>query len=289
MRIKQIALTLSLLMFSFNSFAEIRENNTKDSRAQEALQESQKVKERLDEIRQGDVSSLEQEAIRDVRMRAMREAASTLGIQEGYTYQLGQIKSVIENEADAYDTAFDFSSLMRAGGRIANEQYVIPPVIAETKNNMSQKEDGTQIVLSGTIYTIISNVKLSSAPPNWRQYIFTDEVTQNKAPPKDLLPKDDEEKELWKGWIDEGFKSGLEMGDIEMRDRIGRLRTDFVGMARYMRLVEEGKVKEPTVAIQHIDVQGNENVMKIRSSIYTITDTASMINNSQKWGNKPKS
>ena len=277
MKIKKLGLTISLLLFSLNSLAEIRQNNTQDSRSQEALQESVKIKERLDELREGDVSSLEAAQAADVRMRAMKEAATTLGIQEGYAYQVGILKSIIEQEADTYDTAFDFSALMRAGGKIANEQYVIPPVISEVQNTMSQKEDGRQMVLSGKVYTIISNVRLSSAPPDWRQYIFIDDPTPPTAPPKDLLPKNSDEREKWKAWVDDGFNSGLEMGDIEFKDRITRLRVDFTGMARYMRLVEEGKVREPTVAIQHINLDGDDNTMKIRTSIYTITEDASMV------------
>lgn len=284
MRFKKISLALSILLFSGASFAEIKENNTQDTRAKEALYESNKVKDRLEDIRNGDVSALEQQKSEDVRMRAMKEAATSVGIQEGYIYQVGQLKSIIEGQSSFYDLAFDFSALMRAGGKIANEQYVIPPVIEETRNNMAQKEDGSQMVLSGTVYVIKSNVRLSSAPPHWRQYIFPDEATTTLAPPKDLLPQNSDEKDLWKDWVDEGFRTGLEMGDIEMRDRIAKLKSDFIGMARYMRLVESGQVKEPTVAIQHIDVQGDENTMKLRSSIYTITDNASMVNNPEKWG-----
>lgn len=288
MRINKLGLAVSLLLLSFHSFAEIRENITEDPRTKEALEESAKIKERLEALREGDVSSLEEAKATDIRLRAMKEAATSLGIQEGYAYQVGILKGLIEKEAESYDAAFDFSSLMRAGGKIANEQYVIPPVISEVKDTMSQKEDGRQMVLSGQVFTIISNVKLSSAPPDWRQYIFTDEATETTAPPKDLLPKNSDEREKWKGWIDEGFKSGLEIGDIEFRDRIARLRLDFTGMARYMRLVEEGKVREPTVAIQHIKLDGDDKTMKIRTSIYTITEDASMVIDGKRKTRSPK-
>ena len=256
---------------------------SQDSRSMEALHESQRVLDRIDDIAQGDTSSLEGATSEDVRLRAMKEAAFSIGAQEGYLYQINQLRSIIEQESDWVDAAFDFRTLLKVNGTDASEKFVIPPVIEEVNNAMAMEEDGSQIKLSGTVYRILSNVRLSSAPPNWRQYLFPVEDKPSNAPPKDLLPKDSDEKQLWAAWVQEGFQSGLEIADIEMRDRIRRLKTDFKGMVRYMRLAAENKVKEPVVAMEHINVEGDGDTMKIRSSIYSITEGASFETDIKEW------
>lgn len=265
----------SLSLIPIHAFAD-------DGQAQIANEKAEKILQRLGPISNGRVDVITQDKETDLRMRAMKEVANTIGAQEGYSYYINRFISTIETN-DQYMRHFDFSALMTAAGKDSKEMYVLPPVIEQVKNAEAVNDKGTQIKLSGDVYRILTNVRLVTAPPTWRDYLVPPVISDTNKAPNDLLPKNNKEKEKWYGWVREGFISGMEQGDREMKNRVSQLRTDYVGMIKYMELVEKGMVQQPVVAMQHINVEGDESEMKVRSSIYEITQGANLVPNLNVW------
>lgn len=253
-----------------------------DGQAQIANEKAEKILQRLGPISNGKIDIITQDKESDLRMRAMKEVANTIGAQEGYSYYINRFVSTIETN-DQYMRHFDFSSLMTAAGKDSKEMYVLPPVIEQVKNAEAVNDKGTQIKLSGDVYRILTNVRLVTSPPTWRDYIIPPAMSDTNKAPNDLLPKNNKEKEKWYGWVREGFLSGMEQGDREMKNRVSQLKTDYIGMIKYMELVEKGMVQQPVVAMQHINVEGDSSEMKVRSSIYEITQGANLVPNLKVW------
>lgn len=265
---------LSLFLFN-NSYAN-------EERALIADEKANKIISRLDEISKGQVNRIEEDVESNIRNRAMKEIAGSLGAQEGYNYYVNRFIAKIERN-EKYMEHFDFKSIMSTATDNATEMYVLPPVIEKLINAEAVSQDGMQLKLSGEVYRILSNVRLVTAPPTWRDYLVPRGLSETNPPPEDLLPKSREERKSWEKWVNEGFNSGLEQGDREMRHRINQLKTDYVGMVRYMNLVEKKMVREPVVAMQHIRTEGDGGEIKIRSSIYEVTEGASLVVDHNEW------
>lgn len=251
-------------------------------RANEADEKANAIIDRLHDISKGNVDRIEKDIEDNVRRRAMQDVAESLGAQEGYNYYVNRFIAQVER-TENYMHHFDFSSIMTAATDNSTEMYVLPPVIEKLENAEAVSEDGMQLKLTGEVYRILSNVRLVTAPPTWRDYLLPRGMSNTNTPPEDLLPKDGEERDKWEEWVNEGFDAGLEQGDREMRHRVSQLRTDFVGMIRYMNLVEKDMVKEPSVAMQHIRTEGDGGELKVRSSVYEVTQGAELVVDHNKW------
>ena len=217
-----LAISASLPLFSANAIADNKMASEAENRAKDILN-------RIDDISGGNVDRISNDIKEDVRLRAMREAAQTIGSQEGYAYYVNKFIAQAEKK-EQFMSHFDFGAVMTAATDDAKEMYVLPPVIEKLVNAEAVNSSGTQLKLSGEVYRILSNVRLVTAPPTWRSYLVPLGISNTNTPPEDLLPKNSEEKAMWKQWVREGFVSGMEQGDLEMRNRIAQLRTDFIGM-----------------------------------------------------------
>lgn len=277
-----IKLRAFALPFGFLSLFIVPMAQADMDRANEMNDKAASIMERLNDISNGEVDKIEEDIKDDVRRRAMQDVAESLGAQEGYNYYINKFLAKLEENEDIMNH-FNFRSLMTAATDDSTEMYVLPPVIEKLENAEAVNTSGTQLKLTGEIYRILSNVRLVTAPPTWRDYLQPVGMSNTNKPPKDLLPKNKEEKIRWGQWVKSGFQAGLEQGDREMRHRVSQIRTDFLGMVRYMNLVESGMVKEPVVALEHIRTEGDGGELKVRSSIYEITSGASLVINHEKW------
>jgi defect-in-organelle-trafficking protein DotC len=279
MKLSKNSLPLSMGIFSLflvsGVHADIDRANLADEKANAII-------DRLHDISKGNVDRIEKDIEDNVRRRAMRDAAESLGAQEGYNYYVNRFVAEIERKEN-FMHHFDFSSIMTAATNNSTEMYVLPPVIEKLENAEAVSEDGMQLKLTGEVYRILSNVRLVTAPPTWRDYLLPRGMSNTNTPPEDLLPKDREERGKWEQWVNDGFDAGLEQGDREMRHRVSQLRTDFVGMIRYMNLVEKNMVKKPEVAMQHIRTEGDAGELKVRSSVYEVTQGAELIVDHNEW------
>jgi defect-in-organelle-trafficking protein DotC len=98
-----------------------------------------------------------------------------------------------------------------------------------------------------------------------------------------MLPETDAEKIIWKETLVRGWSAGTIQADHEMNDRIEQLGSDYQGMIRYMRLVNEGKISEPIIAKVKDDVSGGGNEMRINDSTYRLTSQSSLLSNVKYW------
>jgi defect-in-organelle-trafficking protein DotC len=218
-----------------------------------------------------------------LRLKAMHQAALTLGAQKAFIARMGDLRAEIESESASLDATFDFRRIMTLANNDGSETYVLPPIIEEAKNATIVEKSGNVLQVSGRVYKIHQHARLVTAPPDWRNFLFVDGDNVSNIPPQDLLPSTDDERKLWSEWIEEGWKAGVEQADAEMTIRIRRMARDFTGMVHYMRLVEVGKVNPPIVAVTNYDVVGGGDEMRELESLYRMTMPASFNPDAEEW------
>ncbi|NCX93307.1 MAG: hypothetical protein EBX40_01360 [Gammaproteobacteria bacterium] len=124
-----------------------------------------------------------------IRDRAVKEAAESLGMQAGLQYESDQIDQVLKEHETQLDRIFNFSVLLY-------QNNVLPPVIVKASNTVHINEDGDFMRIAGQTYRIIQQVRFVTASPTWRDYLWMD-YPKPEMPDRSVLPKNDEEKEMW--------------------------------------------------------------------------------------------
>lgn len=218
-----------------------------------------------------------------LRHSAMQEAALSIGAQNGYVSEFSNLEDAIRSVSRELDKLFDFNTVMRLASTDDGELYLLPPVITEANDVITASENYRELRVSGKIYNIVERERLVGLAPNWRAYLFSGESVSLQQPISSLFPKDDDERNLWRDWINQGWAAGANQAQREMQSRIRRLGQDYIGMVRYMTLVEEGKISQTVLAKVEQNVIGDNDHMRINDKLYRITIPASLNTKDEEW------
>jgi defect-in-organelle-trafficking protein DotC len=99
------------------------------------------------------------------------------------------------------------------------------------------------------------------------------------------LPKDSDEKEIWKNAISEGFNQGVEQANQEFSVRLSALNNAYQGMALYTFLAMRGQVEPPKVVIlnQAVENQGDGQKMAVGIQKQVITQNSYFVAEPNHW------
>lgn len=205
-----------------------------------------------------------------LRMKTLKSTALSIGAQHGYVHRSKELVEIFNEHSDILDI-FDFNVIMKMSSFGEEQMFFIPPVIVEANNVMAVSPDSQTVRVSGKLYDIKEPAKLSLRPPHWRQYLTIHEDLKPNLPNKALLPKNNEERANWQVWVLEGWNAGITQADDEMKIKIAKLGEDFTGMVRYMRLVDEGKIREPNISTLKQNVVNNGSSMSQEEAVYQLS------------------
>jgi len=198
------------------------------------------------------------------RFQAIFDTALGLGVKAGMAWQLRNIDDAVKRRQREFDTVYDFSHLMI-------QDRVVPPVITEARDLYSQDGDYA-LRLSGAYYKIEYQARFSSVAPNWREYLtFPKPDLDRVALMATLLPRDFEEKRVWRLAVADGWKQGVEQVNLMLQYGLDRMNRDYTGMLRFHTFVMQGKLSMPAVASEAIDVTLNGQEMAVDETLLRIT------------------
>lgn len=219
-----------------------------------------------------------------LRMDALKETAIGLGIRGGLNHRTKAINDALEKRANELDRIYDFRGLLisaPAGVSQTTQYAILPPVITEANQTLLSVND-YKIQASDKVYRIESQARFVTAPPTWRDYLFTS-VGGVEPPDVSLLPKDGKERDAWKKWIEEGWQIGQAQADSIFDANMSRLSRDYSGMVRYKVLLKQNIVSRPYVAEQRMGVTGGDSQIEIDSRQLDITVRPSLNARAHEW------
>ena len=217
------------------------------------------------------------------RYNAIEQIAMTVGAQHGYANRIKELEEKFQSIGDSLDQMIDFKTIMLTAYTGEKELFLLPPVVTETTGMSALSEDAKTLRITGTAFFITKPERLVLMPPTWREYLLLSNDIMVKIPHPKMLPENDAEKLIWKETLARGWIAGTVQADHEMNDRIEQLGSDYQGMIRYMRLVNEGKISEPIIAKVKDDVSGGGEEMRINDSTYRLTSQSSLLSNVKYW------
>ncbi len=212
--------------------------------------------------------------ISNIRLQALREGATTLGARGALAWRSQHINAALQQESTDLDHIFDFNQLLL-------NKNILPPILVESQGNLTLDSNDALRTANKT-YKIIAKARLVTASPTWRTYLWMS-YPKPGIPSKSLLPSNDAEAYVWDEYLKKGWKEGLKQANDIFSANLNRLKRDYLGMALYRKLVEQGIISSPKVSTASLGITGDANQMRINDAITRITAHSVLELDSSKW------
>jgi len=214
--------------------------------------------------------------IAKIRQQALRETALSIGAQGGLAKRSREINNILDSSEKQLSRVFNFAGLMLPNN-------VLPPVLEESDASLTLTSPDA-LNLSDHTYRIIKQARFVTAPPTWRDYLWLD-YKKPPLPDTTLLPRNKQERDLWKKYVDIGFQQGLNQANNIYATSLASLKRDYEGMMLYRKLLTNHMVSEPFVDTASMGVTSNTDrtEMRINEQVLQITAVPHLDANSKQW------
>jgi defect-in-organelle-trafficking protein DotC len=209
-----------------------------------------------------------------IRLTLTQDTARSLGAQAGLSWSSEKFNELLEMQNKTLSTIFNFQSMML-------DTNVIPPVLEEGSNDLNLDNESA-IRLADRIYKIVKQAHFVTATPSWRDYLIMP-YSDPEAPDSSLLPKTNEERDVWNKYMVIGWKEGLTQANDIFAININRLQRDYKGMILYRKLLAQHIVTPPFVSEANLGVTGGGSNLRINDRVLRITSVSELQANSKVW------
>lgn len=209
-----------------------------------------------------------------LRYTGLRDAALSTGARAALAWRSHQINQIVALYERQLDIIYNFTGMLL-------DDNVLPPVLLEGRQNFQQTSDEI-IRVFDRAYTIQSQARFVSMAPTWREYLITN-YKDPELPDASLLPRNEEEKDVWDKYIDEGWQAGITQADVIFSENLGRLTRDYEGMVLYRTLLAQNMVSPPYVAQVNLGITGGEDQMAVNDRILRITALPQFNTRGEEW------
>lgn len=216
----------------------------------------------------GTATGKEKTAVQLMRPKAIREAARLVTFQTAMSWRYGQLLEETERYSAIMDTAFNFAPLMLTQG----EALIMPPQIARAGASM-RIEDGATATAAKTTYELLEPARYIAVIPNWREFLMADEFPSPEEPNPALLPKNTEERAIWRAAVREAWAQGLAEADQLYADNVSRMARSYRGVMLYHLLTAQHLLSRVNTASSDLGTRrsDNGNKLNIGQKVYRIT------------------
>ena len=216
----------------------------------------------------GTATGKEKTAVQLMRPKAIREAARLVTFQTAMSWRYGQLLEETERYSAIMDTAFNFAPLMLTQG----EALIMPPQIARAGASM-RIEDGATATAAKTTYELLEPARYIAVIPNWREFLMADEFPSPEEPHPAVLPKNAEERAIWRAAVREAWAQGLAEADQLYTDNVSRMARSYRGVMLYHLLTAQHLLSRVNTASSDLGTRrsDNGNKLNIGQKVYRIT------------------
>lgn len=219
-----------------------------------------------------------------IRNDALREAALSYGARGGLAYRTFEIQRRLAEQEGSLDKVYDFTRLLIAA---PSGLLIEPPIVSEAQRAVLVNKGGQEAAVADRVYRINQSARIVTAPRNWRLYMERD-WGRVDPPPALLLPRDEEERAIWRELVQEGWNAGIVQAEETFEADLDRLTNDLVGMVRYRELLAQGMISPPYAMHEDRGVTGGGSEMRVGDRGVTITGPSVLIPRSQTWTAAPQ-
>lgn len=238
----------------------------------------------LQEQENGDDAPMPDETGLRIRNDALHEAALSYGARGGLAYRTFQIQRRLAEYETSLTRAFDFKRLLMAA---PSGLLIEPPIVSEAQRAVLVGKGGQEAAVADRVLRINRAARIVTAARDWRLYLERD-WGRVDPPPALLLPRDDEERALWRAWVLEGWEAGVAQADETFEADLDLMTNDYIGMVRYRELLAQGMISPPYAMHEERGVTGGGAEMRVGDRGVSITGPSVLIPRSDKWTTAPR-
>lgn len=242
------------------------------------------VLEELQEQNRGDAPDKGEVMGLQIRNDALREAALSYGARGGLSYRTFEIQRRLVEHEISLNKTYDFTRLLVAA---PSGLLIEPPIVSEAQRAVLVNGGGQEAAVADRVFRINQAARIVTAPRNWRLYMERD-WGRVDPPPTLLLPRDEQERTVWRDLVQEGWNAGMAQAEETFEADIDRLTNDYVGMVRYRELLAQGMISPPYAMHEDRGVTGGGSEMRIGDRGVTITGPSVLIPRSETWTTAPQ-
>ena len=216
----------------------------------------------------GTATGKEKTAVQLMRPKAIREAARLVTFQTAMSWRYGQLVAETERYSAVMDTAFNFAPLMLTQG----EALIMPPLLTRAGASM-RIEDNATATAAKTTYELLEPARYIAVVPNWREFLMADDFPSPEEPNPALLPKNAEERAIWRAAVREAWAQGLAEADQLYADNVSRMARSSRGVMLYHLLTAQHLLSRVNTASADLGTRrsDNGNKLNIGQKVYRIT------------------
>ena len=229
-------------------------------------------------VERGPSRQIEASFAAEKRSSAMRAAALAFGARSGLARRGWEISRMLERHAPQLSSIFRFRDLLLTEGGFK----VMPPVAAETSRAFRLGRDGVEAASAARVVRILSDARLVSASPDWRDYLMR-RWAEAQAPVSVLFPRSQAERRRWEAWIAEGWREGVALADDVFAADVDRLSRDFQGILLWRRLRLARMATSPSVHLGDAPVSGGGKAMRIDEEFARLGEKARLVPRVSEW------
>jgi len=233
---------------------------------------------RGDEPDKGEVMGLQ------IRNDALREAALSYGARGGLAHRTFEIQRRLVEHETSLGKTFDFTRLLIAA---PSGLLIEPPIVTEAQRAVLVNGGGQEAAVADKVFRINQAARIVTAPRNWRLYLERD-WGKVEPPPSLLLPRNDDERKLWRALVQEGWNAGVDQAEETFEADLDRMTSEYVGMVRYRELLAQGMISPPYAMHEDRGVTGGGSEMRVGDRGVSITGPSVLIPRSEKWTTAPR-
>lgn len=209
----------------------------------------------------------EKTAVQLMRPSAIREAARLITFQTAMSWRYGQLVAETERYSAIMDTAFNFAPLMLTQG----EALIMPPLLTRAGASI-RIEDGATATAAKTTYELLEPARYIAVVPNWREFLMADDFPEPEQPNPAVLPKNAEERAIWRTAVREAWAQGLTEADQLYADNVSRMARSYRGVMLYHLLTAQHLLSRVNTASADLGMrQSDSNKLNIGQKVYRIT------------------
>ena len=214
------------------------------------------------------VDTREKTAVQLMRPSAIREAAQLVTFQTAIAWRYRQLVARTEDYSAVMDTAFNFGPLMLTQG----QALIMPPLLARAGASMRIEDAGTATTAK-TTYELLEPARYIAVVPHWREFLMMDDFPEPEQPNPAVLPKNAEERAIWRAAVREAWAQGLTEADQLYADNISCMTRSYRGVMLYHLLTAQHLLSRVNTASADLGMHrsDNGNKLNIGQQVYRIT------------------
>jgi hypothetical protein len=150
------------------------------------------------------------------------------------------------------------------------EALIQPPVLTRSGASLRIEKPDTA-TSAETAYELLEPARFVPFAPHWREFLMEKGFPEPEKPNPAVLPKNEQERAIWRAAVREAWAQGLVEADQLYADNVARMARQYRGIMLYHLLTAQRLLSKVGTAAAPIPMNASDSKLYIGQHVYRIT------------------